>query len=220
MFIADILTLDHPYAKTTDKVHHVIDLMDDFKLGQISLLDENRKLIGVLTEEMLNNIYDVNSVMGDLPFELPSIFLNKQSIFFDALSLMQKHHLTSIPVVDDNEQFIGEVDQDAILKELFVLSGTDRPGGIIVLEMDPRDYSMSKICRLIEENDVKILSLMSELSAEGKLLVTLKLDQLQLDGVLQTLNRHEYKVNLAYHHSIFQDDLKDRYEGLMNYLNI
>ncbi len=220
MFVADILTLDHPYAKTTDKVHHVIDLMDDFKLEQISLLDQNNKLIGVLTEEMLNDIYDVNSTLAELPFEFPSIYLSKKNIFFDALILMQKHQLSSIPVIDNDKLYLGEVNNSEVLKELFVLSGADRPGGIIILEMDPRDYSTSKICRLVEENNVKILSLMSELTQKGKLLITLKLDQMQLDNVLQTFSRHEYQVKLAYHHSVFQDDLNERYEGLMNYLNI
>jgi len=35
----------------------------------------------------------------------------------------------------------------------------DQPGGIIVLELIDRDYSLSQIAQIVESNNVKVLSM-------------------------------------------------------------
>ena len=51
----------------------------------------------------------------------------------------------------------------------------DQPGGIIVLEVVDRDYSLSQIAQIVESNNVKILSMyITSSPGSTQLEVTLK----------------------------------------------
>ncbi|MEJ6795123.1 MAG: acetoin utilization protein acuB, partial [Flavobacteriales bacterium] len=95
------------------------------------------------------------------------------------------------------------------------------PGGVLVLEMPERDYSLTEIARLVEENDAKILSasITSSVSQEYSE-VTLKINRQDLSAIIQTFERYDYTIKASYQKQRFSDSLQNRYEELMKYLNI
>jgi hypothetical protein len=50
--------------------------------------------------------------------------------------------------------------------------------------------------------------------------VTFKLNQTNLQPAVEALERHQFHVKELYREPEFFDNLKERYEALMNYLNI
>ena len=86
--------------------------------------------------------------------------------------------------------------------------------------MSPHDYSLAEIARLIESENTKILScFLSSPHGKESLELTLKLSREDLKHVIATLQRFGYEIKSSFYESDFLDDLKDRYDALMKYLN-
>ena len=50
--------------------------------------------------------------------------------------------------------------------------------------------------------------------------VTIKVNRKNIQGVLQALARYDYVVNASYSEIDYQEDMKDRFESLMKYLDM
>jgi hypothetical protein len=97
----------------------------------------------------------------------------------------------------------------------------DDANGVIVLEMSPKSYSLAEIARLVELEDARILGSYVTPNAQQETIdVTLKINQQELSRILSSFSRHGYFVKEHYQQSEFIDDLKSRYDSLMNYLGI
>jgi hypothetical protein len=94
-------------------------------------------------------------------------------------------------------------------------------GGIIELELNKNDYSLTQIASIVEGNDAKILSCyVTSTPDSNKIEVTLKINREELTRILQTFNRYNYTVKASYHQAGFEDDLKTRFDEFMRFLNI
>lgn len=80
---------------------------------------------------------------------------------------------------------------------------------------------MSEIAQLIENENARILSFYITPNAENETIdLTIKINQPELSRILSSFTRHGFLVKEHYHQSEFMDDLKSRYDSLMNYLGI
>ncbi len=95
------------------------------------------------------------------------------------------------------------------------------PGSLIILELNQIDYSLSQIAQIVEGNGAKVLSLFITPHRESTQLdVTVKINLESAGPVLQTFDRYGYKVRASFTQGDSQKDLKDRYDALMQYLNV
>ena len=98
----------------------------------------------------------------------------------------------------------------------------DQQGGIIVLDMIERDYSLSQIAQIVEGNNVKVLSMYVTSPPDStKLEVTIKVNTNDISSVIRTFERYNYDVKTW----ITSDDSMDkfyseRFDLLMKYMNI
>jgi hypothetical protein len=75
--------------------------------------------------------------------------------------------------------------------------------------------------RIVEGNDAKILSSYITSSPDStQLEVTLKINKEDLSAIMQTFTRYNYTIKASFQESTFKDDLKTRYDELMNYINM
>jgi acetoin utilization protein AcuB len=97
----------------------------------------------------------------------------------------------------------------------------DNPGGVIVLELNQNDYSLSQIARIVEENDTKILSLSINATADSTLVeLTLKLNREDIRGIVASFKRFNIQVKLSFQQTEFSDDLRNRFDQFMNFINM
>ena len=98
----------------------------------------------------------------------------------------------------------------------------DQPGGIIVLELIERDYSLSQIAQIVESNNVKVLSMyITSPPGSTKLEVTLKVNARDLVSVIRTFERYNYEVKTWVTDNDSMDRFySERFDLLMKYLNI
>jgi hypothetical protein len=98
----------------------------------------------------------------------------------------------------------------------------DQPGGLIVLELLERDYSLTQIAQIVEGNNMKVLSLYITSPPDStRLQVTLKVNSRDLSSVIRTFERYNYEVKSWLTNDDALDNFySERFDLLMKYLNI
>ena len=91
----------------------------------------------------------------------------------------------------------------------------------MVFSMTSRDYSLSEISRLVEENDAKIISLYVGAQKDStEIDVTIKLNVFDLSPIIRNFERYGYNIKATYRDDDRLESLyRDRFEEFMRYLN-
>lgn len=207
-------------AKTSDTASLALAWMDEYKVNHIPIVNVDNYL-GLISE---NDIYTSNAF--DDPLGNHKLSLNNPSVYenqhiFEIIKLCSTLNLSLIPVIDYKNNYLGVITLKKIVDEINNFSSLNNPGGIIVLEININDYSLSEISQIVESNDTKILSLFITTHFDStKMDVCLKLNRMDISPVLQTFNRYNYVVKTILAEQEIEDDLQDRYDSLMKYLSI
>jgi predicted transcriptional regulator len=196
---------------------NALDLMDQFRISHLPVI-ENGKLLGLISEDAL---MDLESLQGD-PAGLPLVRSQvlPDTHILDILKIASEQRLSIVPVVDAENNYLGSIRLEDLVEQMSEMQGANQRGGIIVLEMWEKDYSMQQISRIIEENDAKILSTSVSPGESGKIEVNLKINQPDLNAIISSFERFGYQVKASYQESAYTEDLRKRYDELMRILNI
>jgi CBS domain-containing protein len=212
--IATDITPAHPQ----DRGVNVMSLMDEFKVLHLPVV-ENGKLLGIVSEEDLWSMHNQEKPIKNILQRLKQAQVTFEHDVFEIVKLVNEHDLSLIPVVDKG-RYMGAISIRSILKALASIVAMQSDGGVLILEMNKNDYYMSEMAQIVEGNGAKILSSYISNHRENKMLkVTLKLNVNDLKPIIQTFERYQYTITAHYDQSESNNDLHDRYDSLMRYLN-
>ena len=196
---------------------NALDLMDQFRISHLPVV-ENGKLLGLISEDAL---MDLESLQGDsagLPLLRAQTL--KDAHILDVLKVAGEHRLSIVPVVDAENNYLGSIRLEDLLEKTSEMQGANQRGGIVVLEMWDKDYSMQQISRIIEENNAKILSTTVSPGEGGKIEVNIKINQPDMNAILSSFERFGYFIKASFQELAYTEDLRKRYDELMRILNI
>jgi hypothetical protein len=95
------------------------------------------------------------------------------------------------------------------------------PGGLIVLEIEGKDYSFNELNRIVESNDAQITQLNSFTDPEtGTMQVTIRINKVEISDIITTLQRYEYSIKYYFGEELYENELRSNYDNLMHYLKI
>lgn len=220
MVARDIISYDIPSLKLKETGLKALSWMEEFKISELPVV-ENMNYLGMISE---TEILDCDLIEGDLSV-MQSKFL-QVSVYhhehiFEVLRVISENDLSLLPVLDEKKKYLGAILVSDLAKHIAESQSLFSPGGIIKLEINIHDYSLVEIARLIESNDAKILNLYVSTHPDSKKMeVTIKINKSDLTAIIQTFNRFDYIISASFHQSRFDDDLKERYDSFMRYLNI
>lgn len=207
--------------KKTDKISKALKLMEENKVIHLPVIEES-SYIGLISESDLMAAADETARIEPLCMALHRPFISDFEHFFNALKIMTDQRLSALPVLDEKQQYVGLITAPMLLSELAQSMSVSNPGGIIILEVNQNDYSMSEIARIVEANDAKILSAgVKTIPDSTRMEVTLKLNKMNLEPVMQTFIRYNYDISFYFGDNEKNETmLLERYEMLMRYLEI
>jgi acetoin utilization protein AcuB len=220
MIIKQLISPVVPTLLPTDTGNRALFLMEENSLNQLPLVAEE-KYMALVNETDVLDWEKPDSELGGAGFlnYKPSILTTGHP--YDALRIAHQHNLAVVPVVDFENTYIGAITRDELLKYIAENSGLDMPGGIIVLEIDPHNYSLYEIARVCESEEVMVTSTqLFTNNVTGKLELTIKTNRTSLEPVVSSLERHNYKVKEVYGEQTGENDMMARYNLLMNYINM
>lgn len=220
MLVADLITDEIPPLKMTDTVKVALDWMEQFKVSHLAVV-KNKELMGLVSEHDLIDYANVDDKIEKLKNPLLKPIIHNYQHTYDLLKLMMSFNLTLIPVLDDKELYKGCITLKGLLQNISTMASVQDLGGVIVLEVNQIDYSLSQIASIIEGNDAKILSChVSSLPDSTKVEVTLKINVEDLSRILQTFYRYNYTVKASFQNSNFDNVVKDKLDEFLHFLNI
>jgi CBS domain-containing protein len=219
MIAKDLITQSVSTLHTSDSAIYALSLMEEYRVSHLPIVN-NVDFLGLISEDDLYDYADPEAPIGAHKLSLSKPFVEAHQHIYEVIKMAAEQKLTLIPVLDAHNAYLGVIRLDDLVHTFAKLTAVDQPGGIISLEMNVHDYSVSEIAQIVESNDAKILSLyFSAVPDTTKIEVTLKVNRLDLAPIIQTFNRYNYTIVA----SIFEDEneeLQDRYDSLMRYLNV
>ena len=219
MLNIQLISSSLPVLSLSDTVYHAQQLMADYHLMQLPVTN-HETYIGLISEDDLLNSQDDQTLEHLEPLFL-KLSVKASSHFVEAVQLCNSYGLSVIPVVEKEMEWAGAISASDLLKYLGRMTGTDEPGGIIVLELEKANFSFSEICKLVETNDAQITQLNTFFDTQLQLLyVTIKLNRFEVSDIVATFQRYEYTVKYYFGEELYENELRINYDHLMNYLNM
>lgn len=220
MIARQLITDEILPLKTSDTGSEALNLMNEYKVSHLPIVN-NEDFLGIVSEQDVYNLNHSDEPLGNHKLSLEHPFVNEHQHIYDVLKIIDELGLTVIPVLDDHNKYLGCFTLKGLLNFMASLYSIDNPGGVIVLEISESDYSLTEIANIVESNDAKILStFLTNHKDSTRLEVVIKLNKLELGAILQTFDRYGYIVKASFGEDEDQEDMRERYDSLMNYLNI
>ena len=218
MIVRKLISSEIPTLTLKNSVHEALSIMREFHLYHLAVV-KNNKLIGVVSEDNLLSLNDEQIEIESLKNKIQMLFMPLGKDVFEIIKYMDQHALSLLPIISE-EKYIGVITHQSVISSLASIVAIQESGGVIILEMNKKDYSMSEIAQIVESNGARILnSFITEVNENEVIKLTLKLNVLNIAPIIQTFERYEYTVAMIYNYSENNDDLSDRYDSLMRYLN-
>ncbi len=205
--------------RTSDTGEEALSMMNDFYVRHLPIVN-NRQLLGLISEDDILN-FDANEAVGSYSLSLIRPYANAKDHIYELLRLLAEYHLTLIPVVDDEENYIGVVTLEALLLHFARTASFSEPGSILVLEISKRDYSLAEIARIVESENAAVLSVfVSAVPESARIEVTIKINRQNVHSIIATFTRFDYDVKASFNEADYVSSLRERYDALMSYLNV
>lgn len=218
MLTRDLISNSIPYLHKEDKVHHALQLMNDYHVVHLPVVDNNNYL-GIISEEQLLQSDDDNT-LNQLSITDGSTSVQANDHFLKAIHTAVVNKLSVVPVVEE-KQLLGIVTYNDLLRNASDFMSLNEPGALIVLEMDSKNYSFTEINRIVESNDAQITQLNTFTDPEtGLSQITIRVSKMEVSDIIGTFQRYEYNVKYYFGEELFENELRTNYDNLMNYLKI
>lgn len=220
MIASSLITDIVPPILYNESCEKALIWMDEFKVSHLPVVN-GTEYVGLVSDDLILDSNDTDIPVGSLNLIGHRPFVYEHQHVYEVMKLMSDLNITVIPILDSNEQYIGLTTTQHIMTAITNMASIEQDGAVIVIEMNQNDYSMAQLAQLIEGNDVKILSSYVTSSKDSTVIdLTLKLNKKDIGGVLQTLYRYEFNVKETYAGNKYEEDMKDRFDMLIKYLDM
>ena len=220
MFIGENISTLYTELRPDDSVSYALEKVNELHLQQLPIV-EGKEYLGLVTEEDLLAAEDPLQQMHDLRLTFPFLYLFDYQHIYDALQYLETYSYDLLPILNNQKEFLGVFTPKDLLKAVNQTLSMQQQGAIIVLEMEDRDHSVAHVAHIIESENTKILNTGVRLFEDSnKLELTIKVNKNNVSSVLASLWRHDYMVKSSFNDGSDQNDIQDRYNLLMNFLDM
>lgn len=199
--------------------NRALELMDLYRVNHLAVV-KNDFYLGVISDKEIMNWASTDEYIEEHLPNLASPHVLHSQHLFDIIEVLEQNNLSVVPVLDDDQQYQGVITNRKLLYTIANSAAIQSVGGVLVLQMNNNDYSMTEIANIIESNDTKILSsYVISKKDSTKMELTIKLNKTDITAIIKDLERYEYNVKASYKEEDPNTDFVERYEQLMRFLN-
>ena len=219
MIANELISNDIVPLRTSDLGSEALEVMHEFFVQHLPIVND-RQLLGLVSENDILE-HDVEAPVGSFQLSLPHARVRDGDHLYEVMRLVAQYDLTAAPVVDAEGNYEGLITSGDLLNYYARTATFTESGSVIVLEVQRRDYSLAEIARIAESENAIILSSFVDSIANGSLLqVTIKVNLEHVSGMIATFERFGYEIRATFNEGLAVDTLRERYDALINYLNV
>lgn len=221
MIAKDLINYMIPPLKPSDPVSKARQWMEELRISELPVSDHGRYL-GLISEEVLYNEEVIPFSVGELQLIAADVTVYRDNHYYDVLKEAYAHGIRIVAILDDDENYLGVVSIENVIEAFAGTASVATPGAILILNMEYRDYYLSEISRIVEANEAKILSshLSNNQKEVGLVTLTLKLNVEDATHIISSLDSKGFKVTDSFNKNEVNEAESDRFDNLMNYLNL
>jgi acetoin utilization protein AcuB len=216
----ELISVHIPSISCKDSGEKALEIMDENRVSHLAVVEDG-EYRGLISDNEIYDLDDDSLPLNEVKPNLTRPYVNGFSHSFEIIALLSEFNLSAIPVLDDKEQYLGVIAIQDLSREFTKITNANVSGGILILALNARDYSMAQVAQIIEDDNAKILS--SYISAQEdslKIELIIKINKTDLSSIIAAFNRYDYEVKASFHQSVHDEDLERRYEQFIKYLNI
>lgn len=102
--------------KCGSTVADALNMMKEYHIGGIPVVDDNNKLVGIVTNRDLRFEHDINRLIDDVMTSENIVTTTQSTNLEEAAEILQEHKIEKLPVVDGENHLIGLVTYKDITK--------------------------------------------------------------------------------------------------------
>jgi acetoin utilization protein AcuB len=220
MYAAELINDVIPSVHTSDSIQKVTDRMVELRVRHLPVVN-GEQFLGLIAESDILPEADSQTPVGALGLSLINSYIREDQHIYDVIRLFYEQQLTVVPVLDIKKNYLGVIPISAINTYFATTASVAEPGGIIILEINNKNNSLAHMAQIVESDNAQILSsYVRTFPGSTRMEVTLKVNKQDISAIIATFLRYEYDVKATFNHSDNGDNSMDRYDSLMNYLNL
>ena len=216
--LKDYITNDYKPIDNQETIGAVRDFFDDLTFSHFPIIEEGVFIGSIVADDI--ETFDSDKKVSDYRYTLEHFFARTNMIWLDVLEIFAKNHANLVPILDENNTYIGYYEIEDVIKFFHETPFLKEQGGIIIVSKNIIDYSMSQITQIVESNNGKILGLFISNSTLNTIEVTIKINVGSLNEIIQTFRRYNYEIISEHNDDNYINNLKERSDYLDKYLNI
>lgn len=202
-----------------DSVKEAQKVFKNFPITHFPVV-ENDKLIGSFAEDDIHTIENSNQKLAAFSHLMNYFFADEKATILELLKIFADNDTTIIPVLDKDKNYMGYYDLcdvlDAFSSSPFMIEESET----LIIEKLEMDYSMGEVSQIVEANGGKLLGLYLSEKQNDFVQVTLKIVSDEINEIIQTFRRYDYKIISNHENDIYLEDLKNRSDYLQKYLEM
>jgi acetoin utilization protein AcuB len=220
MIARDLITENITPLKTSDTGATAIAMMEEYRVSHLPIVND-LDFLGIISDTDISTMNKPDETIGNYKLSVIRASVTENNHIYEVMQLFSAQNLTLLPVVNEKNHYTGVITLISLVRHLVKMVSLENPGGIIVIEINEKDYVLTEIAGIVESNDAKILSVyITSFPDSTKLEVTIKVNKIDIGAILQTFNRYNYSVKASYSENTYLESMQERFDSLMNYLNI
>ncbi|MDB5154799.1 MAG: hypothetical protein JWR54_3550 [Mucilaginibacter sp.] len=220
MLAIELIADEIPPVHTSDSIQKVMERLLEFRIRHLPIVNEEQ-FLGLISEADLVEEGDYQVSIGALALSHANPYVLEDQHIYDVIRLFYEQQLTVVPVLDAKKNYLGLITINSMNEYFAKLTSVTEPGGIIVLEITNKNNSLAHMAQIVESDNAQILSSYVRTFPDStRIEITLKVNKLDISAITATFLRYEYDIKATFNHSDDNDNSKDRYDSLMNYLNL
>jgi acetoin utilization protein AcuB len=214
--ISDVI----PPLRTSDSVQKAVERMAEFRVNHLPIVND-QQIVGLISDDDLIEVTDYSTEVGGLSLSLHNYYVFDFQHIYDVIKLFYDQKLSVIPVVDHAKNYLGVISINSMIEYFATITSVKESGAILILEIDNRNNSLAHIAQIVESDNAQIhSSYLKSFPDSTRLELTLKLNRTDVSSIIASLLRYNYIVKATFNDIKADDGTQDRYDQLMNYLDI
>ncbi len=216
--ITDYITNDYKALRSDETVATVKDFFASELFTHFPVLEESI-YIGSISGDDVETFED-DKLLSHYRYAMEGFYARTNMIWLDVLEVFARNHTNVIPVLNDENAYVGYYEITDIIKLFNETPFLKEQGGIIVVEKGINDYSIGQIVQIVESNNGRVLGVFISDSTPDSVQVTIKIALGGMNEIIQTFRRYNYEIISEHQEDNYLNNLKERSDYLDKYLNI
>jgi acetoin utilization protein AcuB len=206
--------------RITETGEQALIFMHEYNVSLMPVVD-NGNYMGLLAMEDIIRLKHLSSPLSEFQQAFNKASIKEDAHIFDVMKASIEFNVKIIPVLDEDGQYLGVISAENCLRAFASLNSIKDHGSVIDLEMPLKDFQFSEIARVVEENDASVLCCYTNIDQVHALAqVTIKVNTSDVAAIVAGFERYEYTVKGVFSETDYTEDMKDRYDSFMRYLNV